>query len=273
MTIQNILVAYNGTSSSHAALSYAAQLAKDGTAHITALLAHAAPKDYAAESRWIPQQARDLIAQANAQTVEHIRAEYERQLGQLDLGERVTFQKIGGRVDDVLAQCARGNDLLILGDTHDPSVDEHVALHPDKIALRSGKPVVIVPKGYKMNAAHDHAVVAWDGKRSVARALSDALQLVKSDGRITLLTIGSAPQPRPINEIMLHLQRHGLKVDHANQPKLGSIGETILEFCRENNPSLLVMGAYEHSKFRVDFLGGATSIVLKSSPVPVLMSH
>jgi nucleotide-binding universal stress UspA family protein len=36
---------------------------------------------------------------------------------------------------------------------------------------------------------------------------------------------------------------------------------------------LLVMGAYEHSKFREDFLGGVTATVLREIEIPVLLSH
>jgi nucleotide-binding universal stress UspA family protein len=34
-----------------------------------------------------------------------------------------------------------------------------------------------------------------------------------------------------------------------------------------------VLGAYEHSKFREDFLGGVTAEVLEKIKIPVLLSH
>ncbi|WP_276326206.1 universal stress protein [Phaeobacter gallaeciensis] len=36
---------------------------------------------------------------------------------------------------------------------------------------------------------------------------------------------------------------------------------------------LIVMGAYEHSKFSQDLFGGVTHEVIRSSQVPVFMSH
>ncbi|MCP4995312.1 MAG: universal stress protein, partial [Gammaproteobacteria bacterium] len=38
-------------------------------------------------------------------------------------------------------------------------------------------------------------------------------------------------------------------------------------------PGLLVMGAYEHSKFRQSIVGGVTSSVLKKAKIPIIISH
>ena len=52
-----------------------------------------------------------------------------------------------------------------------------------------------------------------------------------------------------------------------------SVGYRILEFLDKAKPGCLVMGAYEHSKFRQSIMGGVTSSVLKEAKVPVLISH
>ncbi|MCP4997014.1 MAG: universal stress protein, partial [Gammaproteobacteria bacterium] len=52
-----------------------------------------------------------------------------------------------------------------------------------------------------------------------------------------------------------------------------SVGKRILEFLDKEQPKLLVMGAYEHSKFRQSIVGGVTSHVLKKTKVPVFISH
>lgn len=50
-------------------------------------------------------------------------------------------------------------------------------------------------------------------------------------------------------------------------------GATILDACTELGAGLLIMGAYEHSKFSEDLLGGATRDILSDARLPVLMSH
>ncbi|CAN0587433.1 unnamed protein product, partial [Ectocarpus sp. 12 AP-2014] len=64
MPIMNLLVAYNGTDSSDAALRYAAALARDRKAHVTAMLAHSTHDTLDTSSRWIPRAARTLLAEA-----------------------------------------------------------------------------------------------------------------------------------------------------------------------------------------------------------------
>ena len=41
----------------------------------------------------------------------------------------------------------------------------------------------------------------------------------------------------------------------------------------EIGAKLIVMGAYEHSKFSQDIFGGVTHDVVRSSNIPVFMSH
>ena len=73
---------------------------------------------------------------------------------------------------------------------------------------------------------------------------------------------------------MEHLSRHGLNVDLKNQPKGGlAISDIILNSCAESDVGLLVMGAYEHSRFSEMLLGGVTRDVLAQTHIPVLMSH
>jgi nucleotide-binding universal stress UspA family protein len=62
--------------------------------------------------------------------------------------------------------------------------------------------------------------------------------------------------------------------DWRNVPKIGGgVAGAILDMVREKGAGLLIMGAYEHSKFAEDLIGGVTKSVLKNCPVPVLMAH
>ncbi|MCP5408458.1 MAG: universal stress protein [Chromatiaceae bacterium] len=70
------------------------------------------------------------------------------------------------------------------------------------------------------------------------------------------------------------LQRQGIKTERVLLKGSGkSIGKCILKFLDQAQPRLLVMGAYEHSKFRQSIVGGITSSVLRKAKVPVLISH
>jgi nucleotide-binding universal stress UspA family protein len=119
-------------------------------------------------------------------------------------------------------------------------------------------------------------LVAWDGKRAAARALGDAVHLLGLSGRTTLLTIGDAPEPAPEagDDVVALLRRHGLTAERLIRPAgRGGVTQAILDACTAAGAGMLVMGAYEHSKFTEDLLGGVTRDILRNARVPVLMSH
>lgn len=273
MNIQNILVAFNGSDASVTALNYAASLARSSAAHVTALLAHSTHEVVNSHDAWVPQKARQIIHEANAEILDRIETRFSAVRDGLGLGPRLHFMRASGRVDAVLSECARGFDIIIVGQHRTENVDAHVTIHPDRIALMSGRPVLIVPQGYDTQAAHNRAAVAWDGSRAAARALSDGLRLLQDNGRVNVLTIAKPALPRPISEVMDHLARHGVDALHQDLQLRHSVADTLLAYCQEHDPCLLVMGAYEHSKFQEDFLGGVTATVLRDIRIPVLLSH
>ena len=272
MSIYNILVAFNGTDGSISALKYAAFLA-GSKAHVTALLAHSTHEVVNSQASWVPEAARKIIKRANEEIYDNIEDRFAMVQKGLSLGDRLQFQRVSGRVDVVLSECARNYDLLVIGQDVSEKVDEHVIVHPDRIALLSGRPVLMVPHDYNATAKHDHAVLAWDGSRASARALSDSLGLLENLGRVTVLTIGDVSTPRPVSELLAHLHRHNVIATHEAIAAKPGIARALLAYCREHDPCLMVMGAYEHSKFREDFLRGVTTRVLRDAPIPVLLAH
>lgn len=271
MPVMNLLVAFNGSQGSVAALRYAGSLATRFGAHVTAMLAHSDHDLIDRRSRWIPKEARALLDTANSNLLQEIEARFETERAALGLPEALQLKEVKGRVDSVLSEAARHYDMLIVG-THSDADDEHVTLHPDRIALLSGRPVVVVPEGYDAGGQHSHAALAWDGGRAAARALSDSLRLLEDEGRVSVLTIGRRTG-WPIGDLLTHLERHGVDARHEDFPDTHSVAETVLGYCQRHDPSLLVLGAYEHSKFREDFFGGVTSDVLAKTTIPVLLSH
>ena len=272
MSIRNILVAFNGSESAKTALTYAASLA--GTqAHVTALLAHSSHDVIDRRGAWVPEAARKIIAEANAGVLSGIEERFEAMKGALGLDDRLHFLRSSGRVDSVLSETARGFDIIVVGHDRGEDVDEHVTIHPDRIALLSGRPVLIVPQGYDSEARHSHAVLAWDGSRSAARAMSDSLALLETQGRVTVLTIGEQDLARPADEVVTHLGRHGIQAKSERIAADPGPARALVAYCRDRDPCLLVMGAYEHSKFREDCLGRVTARALRGTPKSVLLSH
>ncbi len=269
MAIMNLLVAFNGTESSEAALRYAASLARDRKAHVTAMLAHSTHDTLDTTSRWIPREARALLAEAKTGLLTEIEARLDVLRADLHLGDALSFRAVPGRVDSLLSETGRAFDMIIAGRPMRDD-DEHIRLHPDKIALLSGRPVIVVPEGYDAEARHSHTALAWDGGRAAARALSDSLRLLEAQGKVSVLTVGQVPG---MDDLMTHLARHDVTAIHEEWPDGHPVADRVLGYCRRHDPSLLVMGAYEHSKFREDLVGGVTASVLRETTIPVLLSH
>lgn len=269
MPIMNLLVAFNGTDASEAALRYGAALARDRKAHVTAMLAHSTHDTLDTTSRWIPREARALLADAKSGLLTEIETRLDALRSELNLGDSLEFREAPGRVDDLLSSSGRAFDLIIVGRPMQDD-DAHIRLLPDRIALMSGRPVIVVPEGYDAEARHSHAALAWDGGRAAARALSDSLRLLEAQGRVSVLTVGEVTG---LEDLKTHLARHDVDTVHEAWPADHSIAKSILAYCRRHAPSMLVMGAYEHSKFREDLLGGVTAEILRETEIPVLMSH
>ncbi len=273
MSFKNILVAFNGTDSSTSALRYAASMARRNGAYVTAILAHSEHEVVNSRAAWVPREATKIIENANAEFLDGIEAKFEDLRAALELDDKLAFMRVPGRVDTVLSECAQVHDVLVVGQDQASDADPHVSIHNDKIALMSGRPVLVIPKGYEAKKADGPAVLAWDGGRAAARALADAMDLLKMQTKVTVITVGDLELARPIGEVIAYLNRHGIDASHTALDTGRSVAQTILDYCDENKASILVMGAYEHSKFREDFFGGVTARILFESPGPILLSH
>jgi nucleotide-binding universal stress UspA family protein len=144
--------------------------------------------------------------------------------------------------------------------------------------FESGRPVIIVPYIQKEGLKLDRIVCCWDGSRAAARAINDALPLLKKARAVELLIVTNekTSNGREIRglEIGSHLARHGIKIEIETLPAADvDVANVILSRVAECSASMVVMGGYGHSRFREFILGGATRGVLTTMTVPVFISH
>lgn len=276
MSVKNILVAFNGTETAERAVKLAAHMARRHDAHLTGLFAHTIPQTYAQMEAYMTAAAIMALDEGNAEMEEKVASAFADLIGAEEQGLRTTFLCQNGFPNDVISQYARTYDLIVIGQP-DPDHEGSVYSDPDAdtVALQSGRPVLVAPRGFELMETSRGAVVAWDGKRAAARALSDAMSLLEGEDSVTVLHIGNEDDVRqPGRDIMEHLSRHGLSAKLNTQPKAGmAISDIVLNTCAETDAGLLVMGAYEHSRFSELLLGGVTREVLARTHIPVLMSH
>jgi nucleotide-binding universal stress UspA family protein len=179
-------------------------------------------------------------------------------------------------VAEHVARRARSRDLCLVPVTAAPDGQAHVA---HSVIFESGRPALVFQAEAAPWTAADlgEVVLAWDGGRSAARALADALPLLQRAGAVRVLTIlNEKPQAAADigRDVLRHLSTHGVdaeidEVDSAGAP----IGAVLHDYLQRRAPDLLVRGAYGHSRLREFVLGGATAHILHAPPVPVFMAH
>jgi len=178
----------------------------------------------------------------------------------------------------VVSLRARYADLLVLGQA-EPEGPPTGRRLPEDVVLACGRPVLLVPYAGAPDTIGRRVVVGWDASREAARAASDAMPFLKRAEAVRVVVVGPESKKfgrgdQPGADIRTHLGRHGIEVEVAriDAGEL-SIADALLAHVAEREVDLLVMGAYAHSRVRQLVLGGVTSKVLETVPVPVLMAH
>ena len=276
MTLKNILVSYNALPGANAALALGGLMAKKYDAHLTGLLSHGPSRIGAALGPWVTPDLIETIREQEAEKRAEIAAAFRDGARELEKSRpgKVHWMDLGGDADETLMEAARVYDIVVMGAYEADEETAHLAPHPDVVALESGRPVLIVPRGYRTDRLVERAVLAWDGRRAAARAMADAMPLLETKSHVTVFSAGEEVRRREGLDVVAHLARHGVHTDwrHVDRPATG-IAEAMLETVRDTGAGLLVMGAYEHPKFAEDLLGGVTKRVLRDTETPVLMAH
>jgi nucleotide-binding universal stress UspA family protein len=182
-------------------------------------------------------------------------------------------------VADRVLQYARAADLVVASQT-DPEWPSTERLDiADRLAIESGRPVLIVPNAGVHERIGDKVLVAWNARREAARAVFDALPLLQRAKEVKVVWINpqsehDLSQDIPAADICTALARHGVKCQATEQvqPRAG-VGETMLACAKDMSADLLVMGCYGHTRLREFVFGGASRHILAHMSLPVMMSH
>ncbi|HEV2187412.1 MAG TPA: universal stress protein [Stellaceae bacterium] len=278
MSFKDILVYVDSTGASRLRLQVALTLAGRFDARLSGL--HVIPKPdvppYFKPSvvervaKIYSQNAKVAAAQAETLFREETRAG----------GITSTWECTAGDMEELIAERARFADLLVLGqfDTENPPTISSFLL-PAKVVFGSAAPILVIPNTGKFGDAGRHPLIAWDGSREAARAISDALPLLKGAEKVSLLSIdplrqGHMHDGTHLSEIVAHLARHGV-VATAKEIALVAprVTNDLLEHASRIGADLLVMGAYGHSRVWEFVVGGTTQDLLEKTTIPVLMSR
>ncbi|MBP7649830.1 MAG: universal stress protein [Phenylobacterium sp.] len=175
-----------------------------------------------------------------------------------------------------VAQRARARDLCIVPVGGALDGQNEVA---ETLIFHSGRPVLLMRREAKVNAklAGGVAVLAWDGSVPAARAMADALPILRGMRQVRVLTIVNEKASATAGlaqDAARHLQAHGVETVIDEVDAKGEFISRVLDsYLARTEADLMVMGAYGRSRLREVILGGATEHMLRRAQLPVLMSH
>lgn len=222
-----------------------------------------------------------------------------------DIATRITEREARERVESMLRRTAAASALanveirVLRGDPVDAAIAEmrcadlSVIGQPDiendktgfgrrlmeNAVLANGGPVLLIPYAGLIAGLGENVIVAWDGGREAARAVRDALPIIGSATRTTVLSLGNRSGPseaaaRSQALLATYLAAHGIRAELKSMPcTTDSAAELLLSQVADLDADLVVMGAYGHARVRELLFGGVTRTMFESMTVPVLMSN
>jgi nucleotide-binding universal stress UspA family protein len=193
-------------------------------------------------------------------------------------GRTVEWRVPEGPVVEAAVLNARHADLLVLGQYDPEDTGSYVANHfVEDVVMSSGRPAIVLPIAGSVRAVAQNVLIAWDGSRESARAVADALPVIRHAKFVTVVTVTSGPssgEPAGL-EVAAWLERQDIHASFATIAGVPGVstGALLLNMLSDRHVDLLVMGAYGHARVQERLLGGVTRTMFQSTTVPVLMSH
>ena len=277
MAIKDILVHVDNSRAMPGRVRAAAELAQRHGAHLTGLFVMEIPVLPSYADAQIPLEVFEAQRAAFASGAAAAQRTFGDITGNSDINPE--WRCVEDRRIDALTLHGRYADLLVVGqaDPGDPECVSHGLA--DHLALASGRPVLVIPAAGVSGIIGENVIVAWNAKREAVRAISDAMPLLESAKRVSVVTINSeSDDPEnagiPAADIGLHLARHGIEtLTKSLYGAPAAIGELLLDAARDESADLLVMGAYGHARLREILLGGVTAHVLEHATIATLLAH
>jgi len=182
---------------------------------------------------------------------------------------------------DAFLRQARSADIVVMGPADSAGAEAPVAPADlaERVLLGSGRPLLLLPSHLKAWDGDASVLVGWNGSAQAARAISDAMPWLRAAPRVHVLISRDCEAASRGDGLDLRnaLNRHGVDVvmhsSGGDAPGEDNAGQRLACLAADLGAGLVVMGGYGHGRLQEHVLGGATSFMLRWSPLPVLMAH
>jgi nucleotide-binding universal stress UspA family protein len=279
MAYRTILVSLNDATRLEQALALAAGLQEEHGAHIIGLFVIPAMQIYPTVGMEITPDVYEGHRAFFKDQAEKVKKRFNDMIAREGLSAELRIiDSASPLAADMVIDHGRYADLIVVTQV-DREGEEGVELDFDeRVVMEAGRPVLVLPRA-DLPKKLAKVLVGWNGTRESARALFDALPILKRADEATVVWVDPQRERDMAGvlagaDIAAILARHGVKVTSEPLATAGlNAGEALLQRARDGGADMLVMGAYGHSRMREFVFGGATRHVLRNAKIPVLMSH
>jgi nucleotide-binding universal stress UspA family protein len=280
MALKNILVHMDATDRCEERLHLAGDLAQRNDAHLSGLFVFPEPfYPVYGDGAYFPQDMIDNWQKEEEENAEKAEKTFQEFVDAEGIhGEWRSEQ---GSLGQVVSRHARYADLTIVG--KGSAVDSKQYPDPflaEDVVMESGRPVLVVPNAGHFDGIGKRVLVCWNASREAVRAINDAMPLLQSADKVTVLAVNPEKPSSgdhgdiPSADIALYLARQGVKAEATSvKSNQSDVGEIILSRAVDADVDMIVAGAYGHSRTREWILGGVTKTLLHETTVPAFMSH
>lgn len=180
---------------------------------------------------------------------------------------------VTGTLIDHLAAHHQESGLFVLGKRGSSGKQgtHHLGSHVENVIRATHRPLLVVMGPY---TPVKRVLFAWDGSPSSGAAIEFLIEtglLRGASGQIIHVGDDQDRVSEWFDTAASHLKSGGLDLEPVRLT--GNPAHTIVDVLNSDEPDLLVMGAYGHSRLRSLVLGSTTSHVLGQSQVSTLVFH
>jgi len=205
-------------------------------------------------------------------------------------GLAIDLQVPGGDPLRALTAHSRCADLAVVAAPGASDGDALTTGFASRLLVGAGCPILFAPPAAQLDCGK-RVLVAWADRRESARALRDALPILRAAASVEVLRLASGhggEGAEPLDTVAAYLAAHGVQArcsvralreapfaERVLTPNVvdASIAELLLSHAADAAADLIVMGGYGQSRTYELVLGGVTRSMLATMTVPVLMSH
>jgi nucleotide-binding universal stress UspA family protein len=210
------------------------------------------------------------------ENAEALRAEIERELEHE--GVPWDWRFVYGMAPHRLLEASPLADIVIVGPSEAGADGRGPSALVGDLVLKAPVPVLVVPAGTKGFDVGAPMLVAWNGSAEACVALRAAVPLLACSCKVTLACVVEVDEEQrfdvPSTEGAKYLSRHGIDCEIVEIPRgEARIADTLFSAAQLRDCSLMVMGAYGHSRLAELLLGGVTRSMLSEPQMPVLLAH